>query len=812
MSWWLHTRHAIRLSARHPGSTALLLLTLALAIGANTAIFSVVDATLFRPLPYPEPDRLVQVVTRYIGAGGGGLDNSVDGATWAAVRDHASTLDAAVYTDWVKGVNFATGQNASFVKHQRVGAGFFRVLGVSPRFGREFISDEDRSGGPAAVILSDALWQRAFGGNPDVIGRSVTLKGEPHTIVGVMPAGFTTGTVADLWTPLRPSLTGEGEGSNYGVVARLRPGVSRESADQELAGIGRAVLKRSQSGAEVRLGVTSLQEGRSSELRQPLLIMWAAVGVVLLIGCANIAGLLLARAAARTREIATRMAIGGGRGAIASQLLIESLLLTAVGAALGIGVGAAVVSWLSRVADQELLPITTPSLDVRVLALTAVVAIVTGVLAGLAPAIEASLVDLRVALSSGGGRGMTGGSRHWSRRLLVTLEVAMAVLLLVGAGLLVRSVQHLNALAPGFDSSNVLAASFSLDDARYASPEKVTALFDDGVARLAQIPGVETAAAGLSLPYERGLNMGARRLDGPEADSTQDLITNLTYVTPDYFAVLRMPLRAGRAVTAADRADSEHVVVVNEAFARLYLSRQEPIGSHLDIGNVAARIVGVVGDVEQVSSFGSYEPVAPIPAVYIPVPQTTGPFLAMVHTWFSPSWIVRTAAPPATAIRQISAATNALDPLLPIAAFRTVDDLRSRSLAWERFQALLLTSLAALALVLAVTGIYGLMSQSVQERRRELGVRLALGGSLQRVLRDAIVPGLVMALTGVALGIVVAVSASRVLRHLLWGVTAADPVTYAAVAAGLLVVAGIAALVPALSITRLDPAETLRDG
>jgi predicted permease len=805
---WLHTRHAIRLFARHPGSTALLLLTLALAIGANTAIFSVVDATLFRPLPYPDPDRLVQIVTRY--EGGSGLDNSVDGATWVAIRDHASPIVAAAYSDWVRGVNFANGQSASFVRQQRVGAGFFHVLGVSPRMGREFTADEDRAGGPAAVILSDALWQRAFNGNPDAIGRRVTLKGEPHTIVGVMPVGFTTGTAADLWTPLKPSLTGEGEGSNYGVIARLRVGATRESADQELAGIGRTVLRGDQATNRPRLGVASLQEGRNSALRQPLLIVWAAVGVVLLIGCANIAGLLLARAAARTREIATRMAIGGGRGAIASQLLVESLLITAVGAALGVGLGAALVSWLSRIADQELLPIATPSLDVRVLALTAIVAIVTGVLAGLAPAIEASLVDLRVALASGGGRGMTAGSRHWSRRLLVTLEVSMAVLLLVGAGLLVRSVQHLNALAPGFDASNVLAASFSLDDARYASSEKVTALFDDGVARLSRIPGVEAAAAGLSLPYERGLNMGARRLDGPAADG-KGLITNLTYVTPDYFDVLRMRPKAGRGITSADRADSEHVVVVNEAFARLYLSRQEPVGSHLSIGNTPARIVGVIGDIEQVSSFGSYEPVAPIPAIYVPVSQTTGPFLAMVHTWFSPSWVVRTAAPPATAIHQISEAVTALDPLLPIAAFRTVDDLRSKSLAWERFQALLLTSLAVLALVLAVTGIYGLMSQSVQERRRELGVRLALGASLPRVLGAAVLPGLVMALAGVAVGVAAAASASRVLRHLLWGVTAADPLTYIAVAAGLFLVAGIAALVPALSITRLDPAETLRD-
>ena len=496
----MHLRHTLRLFARHPGSTALLLLTLALAIGANTAIFSVVDATLFRPLPYPEPGRLVHVVTHEDGAGGSGLDSSVDGATWVAVRDHSSTLEAAVYSDWVRGVNFANGQAASFVQQQRVGAGFFHVLGVSPRLGREFTADEDRAGGPAAVILSDALWQRAFSGNPDAIGRRVTLKGEPHTIVGVMPAGFTTGTAADLWTPLKPSLTGEGEGSNYGVVARLRRGATRESADQELAGIGRAVLRRGDAGAAVRLGVTSLQEARGAALRQPLLIVWAAVGVVLLIGCANIAGLLLARAAARTREIATRMAIGGGRGAIASQLLVESLLITAVGAALGIGVGAALVEWLSRIADQELLPIATPSLDVRVLALTAIVALVTGVVAGLAPAIEASLVDLRVALASGGGRGMTAGSRHWSRRLLVTLEVSMAVLLLVGAGLLVRSVQHLNTLVPGFDASNVLAASFSLDDARYASAEKVTALFDEGVARLSRIPVSRPQRPGSACP------------------------------------------------------------------------------------------------------------------------------------------------------------------------------------------------------------------------------------------------------------------------------------------------------------------------
>ena len=813
MTWWLHVRHAVRLFSRHPGSTALLLLTMALAIGANTAIFSVVDATLFRPLPYPEPDRLLQVVTRYSGGGAFGMDNSQNGTTWEAIRDNAKTLDAAVYTDWVKGVNFTTGSSALFVRQQRVSARFFHVLGAAPLLGREFTADEDRTGGPPAAVLSYGLWQKVLGGRADIVGQRVTLKGEPHTVVGVMPRDFRTETDVDVWTPLRPSRAGEGEGENYGVVARLAPGMSRAAADREVAAIGAGVLEhpRQGSGVTAQLGLTSLQDGETHDLRQPLLLVWAAVGVVLFIGCANVAGLLLARAAARTREIATRMAIGGGRRAIAAQLLVESLLLTLVGAILGVAVGAGLVEWLARIADHDMLAIGTPSLDVRVLAATLVAAVVTGGLAGLAPGIEASLVDLRGALATGGGRGMTGGSRHWSRRLLVTAEIAMAVLLLVSAGLLVRSISYLDGLSPGFDGTNVVAASFSLDDARYASVEKVTRLFDEGAARLSRVPGVEAVGAGLSLPYERGLNLGARRLDGPEAGDTF-LITNMAYVTPDYLTALRVPVHRGRGFTAADRADTAPVMVVNEAFARQYLSHQNPVGSRIGLGSRTEwTVVGVVGNVQQVSSFGNFGPVAPIPAVYVPVSQTTAPFLAMVHTWFSPSWVIRTSLP-GTARPEIERAVADLDPQLPIASFRTLAELRQRSLAWQRFQAMLLTALSGLALVLAVTGIYGLTAQSVQERRRELGVRLALGASSGRVISDAIVPVLVMALIGVSAGVVLAFAASRLMAHYLWGVTAADPVTYAAVSAGLLAVAATAALVPAMSITRLNPVETLRDG
>jgi putative ABC transport system permease protein len=810
VSLWLDLRHGVRIFLRRPGSSALLLLTLALAIGANAAIFSVVDATLFRPLPYPDPDRLVQLVTRFTGGGASGTQISHDGATWEAIRDHARDMDAAVYSGWVKGVNVATSDRAVFLRQQRVGAGFFRVLGVRPLIGREFTREEDRPDGPPVTVLAYSLWQRAFGGRTDVVGRRLTLKGEPHTIVGVMPAAFRTDADADLWTPLRASRTGEGGGANYGIVARLKPGVVRGVAEQEVAALGASVLERPREGVTARLGLTSLQKGRTGDLRQPLLIVWAAVGVVLLIGCANVAGLLLARAASRTREIATRMAIGGGRGAIIRQLLAESLLITAAGAGLGLAVGAGLVWWLGRVAEQDLLPIQAPSLDLRVVGVTVLVAAVTGLAAGLAPAIEASLVDFRTALATGGARGVAGGSRHWSRRLLVTAEIAMAVLLLVGAALLVRSVRYLNALDPGFTPDHVVAASFSLDDARYASGEKVGALFANGIARLAEVPGVESAAAGLSLPYERGLNMGARRLDGPEAGD-RFLITNLTYVTPGYFAVLRIPIVEGRGLQAGDGPDNRPVAVVNEEFARQYLSRQDPVGSRLRLGSDERTVVGVVGNVQQVTSWGDYGPVGAIPAAYIPVAQTNGEFLSLVHTWFSPSWIVRTMAPPSATIAGIEQVARALDPLVPIASFHTLDELRSRSLAWERFQALLLGSLSGLALLLAVTGIYGLMAQSVQERRRELGLRLALGASLGRALRDAVAPGVTMALAGVGLGVVGAAAVSGVLRHLLWGVTAADPATYAVVAAGLLAVAVLASVVPALAIARLDPSEALRD-
>ena len=449
-------------------------------------------------------------------------------------------------------------------------------------------------------------------------------------------------------------------------------------------------------------------------------------------------------------------------------------------------------------------------MDARVLAMTAALALVTSVLAGIFPAFEASAVDIRTALTEAGGRGVAGARKRWSRRMLVSGEVALAVLLLIGAGLLIRTLTALYHLRPGFDSTNVITASFSLQDARYSTAQSVNRLFESGLARLRELPGVESAAVGLRLPYERHLNDGFRRLDGPQA-SNEDMITDLCYVTADYFRALRIPLERGRMFEQSDGPASAPVAIVNQAFVQRYLSKQEPLGSHLQVDSKAREVAGVVGDVPQSPGWGENAPIRPTPTVYILASQTSGDLLTLIHTWFSPSWIVRAAAPVRSITRGIEDVAGKIDPMVPIAAFHTIDDLRAETLAAQRFQAMLLAAISGLALVLAVVGIYGLMAQSVVERRREMGIRIALGSSLARAIGDAALPGVLLALAGVVAGCLLAGLSAKVLEHLVWGVSATDPVTYLAVALGLVLVAATASLAPALRIAKLNPADTLRE-
>jgi predicted permease len=804
-------RYGVRVLLKAPAFTITAVLTLALCIGANTAIYTVVDRVLLRPLPYPQPERLAQIVTRFDGGGIGEIGQT--GATWEALRDGVTSLDLATTSGGFGsiGVNMVVGQHAEYITQQRVSAGFFRVLGVAPARGREFTADEDRPNGPAAVILSHTLWTRLFDGDPAAIGRTLTLRGEPYAIVGVMPSGFTTGEPVDAWTPVRACRSCEGGGQNYAILARLRPLVEWAQADADVGGIGEPVLSDLYRGAPrtARLHIVSLQRGETESVRQPILILWGAVAMVLLIGCVNVAGLLMARSVGRAPEIAIRAALGGGRSAILRQLMAESLVLAAAGGALGALLGyAGSRVFASLLQDAFGVAARDVGLDVRVLGATATIALGTSVLFGLVPALQASRVNLRATLVESGSPSIAGAARGWARRALVVTEVALGVVLLVGAGLLIRSFDHLVTLRAGFDASHVMTATLSLQDARYRSARQVNRFFDDSLDRMRRIAGVDNGAAALTLPYERALNVGGRWI-GAQPGAEQIGIMNETYVTPGYFDTLRVPVLRGRVFNDADNVDTAPVIVVNQAFVARYSPGQDPIGRQIDQGG-ARTVIGIVGDIQQKAGWGNFGPVAAMPASYIPVAQTSDRFLQMVHTWFSPSWFVRLRGEDAAIAGQMQRAVADVDPLLPFAKFRTIADLRREAVATQRAQTLLLAALAALALALAAVGLYGLVANGVAERTRELGIRLALGATVRQAMLAAVVPGLTLAVVGVAAGALCARLAASTLRHLVWGISVVDPLTFVLATGAVLAVAVVAALVPALRIARLNPIKALR--
>jgi putative ABC transport system permease protein len=804
--------YAVRILRRSPVFTLTALLTLTLCIGANTAIYTVVDRVLLRPLPYPQPDRLAQVTTRFERSGNDEAGQT--GATWEALRKGVVSLDLAATSGGFgsTGVNLVAGDHPEYVHQQRVSAGFFRVLGVAPARGREFTADEDRPNGPAATMLSHALWMRLFNGDPSAIGRSITLRGEPHTIVGVMPDGFTSGGAVDVWTPVRPCRTCEGGGQNYEIIARLRPGAPWAQAESEVAAAGQAVmddLYRSENSAHLR--IVPLQRGQNESVRQPILILWGAVGVVLLIGCVNIAGLLMARGVARAPEIATRIALGGGRGAIVRQLLTESLVLAAGGALAGAALGYAGSRVFATLLEDAFgVARTDVGFDARVLAITAGLALCTSVAFGLLPALHASRVNLRETLVASGSPSIAGAARSWPRRGLVVVQVALGVVLLVGAGLLIRTFDHLTRLRAGFDARHVMTATLSLQDARYQTVDQVNRLFERTLAEMRRVAGVENAAVCLTLPYERALNIGGRWV-GAKPGADQIGIMNMTYVTPGYFDTLRIPIVRGRVFTEADAANAARAIVVNQTFVKRYSPDQDPIGRQIAASGGSRTIVGVVGDIQQKAGWGNFGPLATMPASYIPAAETNDAFLKIVHTWFSPSWFVRTASSREGIVGDMQRAVRSVDPLLPFAKFRTLDEVRGEAIATQRAQALLLGTLAGLALLLAAVGLYGLVANSVAERTRELGIRLALGATSGQAVLAAAIPGLVLAGVGVSIGLVAARLGARTMQHLVWGVTVGDPETFMVSAGAVLIVAAIATLVPALRIVRLNPIRALRN-
>jgi predicted permease len=796
-------RYAWRMAAKQKGLTATVVAILAITIGANSAVYTLVDRLVVRPLPYPEPQRLGAIVRHFERGGRSGESFSVTGSVWETMRDGVPDLDIAV-VGGPSGVNLAAGEDIAYVQQQRVSSGYFRVLGMPPAIGREFTADEDRSGGPSAVILSHSLWTRTFHADPTIVGHAITLRGEPSIVVGVLPDGFQPTIPVDIWTPLRPSTQGEGAGSNYELVARVRPAAAWTAVAHRVEAIGDVLIReRVHPPADVHLSLRLVpwQRVATNTIRQPLLVLWAAVLVVLLIGCVNIAGLLLSRSSARAREIATRIAIGGGRGAIARQLLVESLLLAAGGSVAGIGLGYVLSrSLAAQFATVIALP-TNP--DLRVFFITTGASLATSVAFGLFPALHATRADVRRVLGDAGGGTIAGRGNRWPTQLMVVSQIALGIVLVMAAGLLIRTFSHLTRQPSNVDPSNVVAATMSLQDARYRTPDAVNALFDRSLNRIRQLPGVADAAIALSLPYERALNNGWR-FDG-EPMVQQQTIT-LTYVTPDYFRTLKTPVRAGRVFDDGDRQSSRKVVVVNDAFVRHFGQGRGVVGRLIHLGGAAqpaVEIVGVVGAIQQSNNvLQGGGPVAAIPGAFVPATQFGDAFL-LAHNWFQPSWIVRTRGPVpiVAALRQT---LREIDPQLTFNKFRTIDDVQSEIMTTPRTLTWLLAMLAGIAIVLCVVGVYGLVASTVAERRRELGVRIALGATPYDTLKAAALGGIGLAIVGTAAGALLSVPAMSVMRQIVFGVSVNDPLTLAAAAAIVVLAAAAAAMVPAWRTLRMN--------
>jgi len=792
-------KYGARLLLASPSFTVVAVLTLALGIGANTAIFSVVNGVLLRPLPYPEPDRIVLLGLIYRGEAKSTNFSAKQFDFWKTHRDPFQDLAATTSV----GFNLGGVSRPERVRALRVSTGYFRVMGVRPSLGREFLADEDRLGGANTAILSHGLWVRDFGADPKVIGRTALLDGTPFTVIGVMPAGFESASPADLWTTIGQVTVSIGGGGNYEVIARLKPGVPAKSATSYLAALTRPYFQEFDTEHELTEKV--LQQVSFAafpynyvitlEERTPLLVLFGAIGFVLLIACVNVANLQMSRAVTRGREMAVRAALGAGRLRILRQLLTENMLLGLVGAAGGLLVAYWGLHSLLSLTPADLPHARNISLDRWTLGFTALVALLAGVLFGIAPALHASKADLTNPLKEGGGRGSS--RRHRLGSALVSAEVALSLVLLVGSGLLIKTFTNLLRTNPGIDPHHVLSVPIWTTGTRYKSGGDLARFYETALGRVRAIPGVESAAVvAAGLPLERGGNSFvqiAGQTDGFSADYRE--------ITPEYFSTLKIPLFEGRLFTADDSPTARPVIIVNAAFARRYLEGRNPVGTHLKSGE---EIVGVVRDVKSHLN----EP-AP-PTFFVPMAQASYEADQLFQGWFPTCVLVRTAQNPLSLSDAIANALRGADPNLPVGQARSMDEVLALSIAFQRFLMTLMTVFALCALVLAAVGLYGVISYSVNQRTHEIGIRMALGATRRAVLGAVLRDGLRLALMGIAAGLAAALALTRILSTMLFGVKPTDPVTFTAVSLLLISVVTLAGFIPARRASRVDPMVALR--
>jgi putative ABC transport system permease protein len=813
-------RFALRQLRKNPGFTAVAVIALALGIGANTAIFTVIDAVLLKPLPFPNPDQLVAF---------GGHDkrdtdltgslNTLSFPEFFELRSrNRSFAQLSGYRD--KGFAFSNGAEAQNLRGQRVTGNFFATLGIDPVLGRVFqLEDEQAGGGPGGlkVILSNEFWLRQFNGDPNVLGRQLTLDRQLFTIIGVMPAGFQYPIQAepnDIYVTIaidavsaggRPPNTEQWDNRQLRCVGRIHSGVSIEQVSAEMHTLAAALEKEhSDTNKDWDLIVRPLRDYLVRNVHTALWILSGAVACVLLIASVNVANLLLARASSRVREMAVRLAIGAGRGRIVRQLLTESLLLAAIGGALGLLLAVWGTHALIALVPKEIPRAANIQLDTAVLIFTLAISFATGIIFGLAPAFQATRIDLNASLKANARGSVAGGQHARLGHALVVLEVALALILLVGAGLLLQSFARLGQVQPGIQTERLLTARVTLPDAAYPNPENIARFYEQLIGRLRALPGVRTASTTFPLPMSGSLTRTHFDLAEHPLPENQQPASFARLTGSDYFQTMGIPLVRGHFFTDSDRLESKQVVIINERFAQKYFPGQDPVGKQMKPGWAVGdqppqmrEIIGVVGNAKHLSLQEDFAAEMYLPVAQVPYPVAT----ILLRTETSNS---------ATMANTLRAELAHIDPNLPLTAVRVFDEYRAGSLAGPRFNALLLSIFAGVALVLTTVGIYGVIAYSVSQRTGEIGIRMALGALPSSIFR--LVVGQAMSLVGISigLGLLGALACTQLMRGLLFGVGVWDPATFISIATLIAAVAFLACWLPARRAARVNPIEALR--
>ncbi len=789
-------RFGVRMLLKNPGFTFIAILTLALGIGANTAIFSVFNAVLLRPLPFKEPERVVMIWQKKSAAAGGDR-TPISVADLLDLRAQCKSFDGVAAFSTLT-FNFTGGATPERVRITTATANFFAVLGVEAQIGRAFLPEEERPGARLVALLSDGFWRSRFAADPQVVGRAINLNDRSYTVIGVMPPALNfPDKGVELWTARHLETPTQRGPYPLRGVARLKPGVTVEQALTETRAI-----KSSFENNTFNLNILPVNDYVVGDVRPALLALLVAVMLLLLIAAGNVANLTLARAAARVREISIRAALGAGRGRIIRQLLTESLLLTLLGGALGTLGAIGGIGLLLKLAPEEIPRLEQIGIDARALGWTALVSLLTGVACGLAPAWQSARLNLNDALKEGARGATEGAGRRRGRSLLVVAELALAVTLLVGAGLLLKSLWRLQQVDTGVNAERVLTMFISLRGQRYTQDQQFIDFYARLLAGTQALPGVGAAAVSNSLPPDSTEFSDAFQIEErPTVPNQPPLVAYVVRVSPDYCRALGIPLRGGRSFTDADAAGAPRVTLINETFQRRFFPDEDPVGKRISVGGGQQRvwreIVGVVGDVKYNGLTGETQP-----ALYQPLAQSqsSGIYLSLKTESADPLSL-------AAAARNV---VRSVDSEVPIAQISALEQRMASAMAQLRFQATLIALFAALALVLACIGVYGVISYSVAQRTHEIGVRLALGAEARDVLRLIVRYGLKLALTGVGCGLLASLALTRLMRILLFRVTPADPLTFASVALLLTLVALLACWLPARRATKVDPLSALR--